>query len=183
MNWETAVWRKGKEKKTQARYLKNICTEQADRPMHLYLRSERDPSQLILHQLPLVQHCCLRKLSAPGAKMCPRHSQNAVYSGLNSSWDNRHGGCIAKFIFSMRRRIHGNSPRLWLAAMQYVALWILTIFLRNRGFSGLWLTSLVLWVTGQFTVAQHSCRGQCNCLGEQLVLSRWPKLRPHPKVL
>lgn len=42
--------------------------------------------------------------------MCPRHSQNAAYGGLNSSWDNRHGGCIEKFIFSVRRHIHGDSP-------------------------------------------------------------------------
>lgn len=56
MNWGTAVWWKGKKKKPkpQTQYLKNICTEQVDRPMHLYLRSEWDPSQLILHRLPLV---------------------------------------------------------------------------------------------------------------------------------
>lgn len=36
------------------------------------------------------QHCCLHKLSAGGAKTCPRRPPNAASGGLKSSWDNRH---------------------------------------------------------------------------------------------
>ena len=131
MNWGT-VWWKGKYCPPQAWYLKNSCTEQADRPMHLHLSSEwagsftADPSSA-------ATGIGLHKFSAPGAEMCPRHSQNAAYGGLDSSWDNRPGGCIAKFSFSMWRHIRRESPHSWLATMQYDFLWIFTIFFEEWG--------------------------------------------------
>lgn len=76
----------------------------------------------------------------------------------------------------MRRCIWGESPCSWFAAMQYATVWILSVFLRNRRFSGLWSTSLVPRVTRELTTSQHRCSRQCNCLHEQPVFSRWPNL-------